>query len=86
MGETITGEVYNPPENGDGPIDEVPVAEVVDEIEAEVVDEVRDDTEIIVESKAKNEELPKKSYASIVSAKKILLCIYYTFSCCHLYW
>ncbi|GFP93492.1 putative g3bp-like protein, partial [Phtheirospermum japonicum] len=60
--EPITGEVYNPPENGDVPVvveeEEVPVAEVVDE--------VHDDTQKIVESNAKIEEVPKKSYASIV--------------------
>ncbi|KAI3450834.1 hypothetical protein Pfo_007499 [Paulownia fortunei] len=58
--EAIAGEVYNPPENGDVPIaeEEVPVAEVVDE--------VQDDTQMIVESSAKIEEVPKKSYASIV--------------------
>ncbi|KAK6163704.1 hypothetical protein DH2020_000568 [Rehmannia glutinosa] len=58
--EAIAGEVYNPPENGDVPVveEEVPVAEVVDE--------VQDETQMIVESSAKIEEVPKKSYASIV--------------------
>ncbi|KAL3633298.1 hypothetical protein CASFOL_022825 [Castilleja foliolosa] len=59
--EPITGEVYNPPENEDVPVvieEELPVAEVVDE--------VQDDTQKIVESNAKIEEVPKKSYASIV--------------------
>ncbi|KAL3850422.1 hypothetical protein ACJIZ3_012304 [Penstemon smallii] len=58
--DTIAGEVYNPPQNGDVPIveEEVPVAEVVDE--------VQDDTKLVVESSAKIEEVPKKSYASIV--------------------
>ncbi|KAL8057997.1 hypothetical protein ABFX02_04G220200 [Erythranthe guttata] len=62
--EAISGEVINPPENGDVPIaeEEVPVAEVVDE--------VQDDREIIVESSAKIEELPKKSYAFIVKHLK----------------
>ncbi|PIN14008.1 RasGAP SH3 binding protein rasputin [Handroanthus impetiginosus] len=58
--EAPVGEVYNPPENGDVPVaeEEVPVAEVVDE--------VQDYTEQVVESSAKIEEVPKKSYASIV--------------------
>ncbi|KAL0389874.1 UNVERIFIED_CONTAM: Nuclear transport factor 2 [Sesamum calycinum] len=58
--EAVAGEVYNPPQNGDVAIveEEVPVAEVVDEVE--------DDVEIVVESNPKTEELPKKSYASIV--------------------
>ncbi|KAL0436181.1 UNVERIFIED_CONTAM: Nuclear transport factor 2 [Sesamum radiatum] len=58
--EAVAGEVYNPPQNGDVAIveEEVPVAEVVDE--------VQDDAEIVVESNPKTEELPKKSYASIV--------------------
>lgn len=59
--EAISGEVYNPPENGDVPIaeEEVPVAEVVDE--------VQDEAELVVESHTKIDEVPKKSYASIVS-------------------
>ncbi|KAL0390260.1 UNVERIFIED_CONTAM: Nuclear transport factor 2 [Sesamum calycinum] len=59
--EALAGEVYNPPENGNVPIaeEEVPVAEVVDE--------VLDDAQLVVESSAKIEEVPKKSYASIVS-------------------
>ncbi|KAL3615950.1 hypothetical protein CASFOL_040244 [Castilleja foliolosa] len=58
--EPITGEVYNPHENGD-------VAVVEEEVPmAEVVDEVQDDSQKIVESNAKIEEVPKKSYASIV--------------------
>ncbi|KAK4440495.1 Nuclear transport factor 2 [Sesamum alatum] len=58
--EAVAGEVYNPPQNGDVAIveEEVPVPEVVDE--------VQDDAEIVVESNPKTEELPKKSYASIV--------------------
>ncbi|KAK6145121.1 hypothetical protein DH2020_021941 [Rehmannia glutinosa] len=58
--EPVAGEVYNPPVNGDVPIaeEEVPVAEVVDE--------VQDDAELVVESSAKSEDVPKKSYASIV--------------------
>ncbi|PHT80297.1 hypothetical protein T459_18349 [Capsicum annuum] len=59
--EADVGEVYNPPENGDVPIveDEVPVSEVVDE--------VQDVPEVVVESDNKIGETPKKSYASIVS-------------------
>ncbi|KAL6511106.1 hypothetical protein OROGR_022230 [Orobanche gracilis] len=61
--EATTGEVCNPPENGDAPVvEEVPVAEVVDE--------VQDDTHMIVGSSAKIEEVPKKSYASIVMRLK----------------
>ncbi|XP_042043553.1 nuclear transport factor 2-like [Salvia splendens] len=58
--EVVAGEVYNPLENGDVPIleEEVPVAEVVDEVE--------NGEQMIVQSSAKIEELPKKSYASIV--------------------
>ncbi|GER31397.1 nuclear transport factor 2 family protein [Striga asiatica] len=60
--EAITGEVYNPPENCEALVEQ----EVVDEEVpvAEVVDEVQDDIQV-VESSAKIEELPKKSYASI---------------------
>ena len=55
-------EVYNPSENGDGTVEEEesPVAEVVDEIP--------DDTHMDAESNSKIEEVPKKSYASIVSS------------------
>ncbi|XP_016450024.2 nuclear transport factor 2 isoform X1 [Nicotiana tabacum] len=57
--EANEGEVYNPPENGDMPVEEeVPVAEVVDEMQ--------DDSQIAVESNIKSEDAPKKSYASIV--------------------
>lgn len=63
--EAVSGEVYNPPENGDVPIteeeeeeEEVPVPEVVDE--------VHDNSEPVVESPAKIDDAPKKSYASIV--------------------
>ncbi|KAK4351640.1 hypothetical protein RND71_030953 [Anisodus tanguticus] len=57
--EAYGGEVYNPPENGDVPVEEeVPVAEVVDEIE--------DNSQGVVESNIKSEDAPKKSYASIV--------------------
>ena len=59
--EISGGEVYNPPENGEIPNaeEEVPVAEVLDE--------VQDEMQIVVESNTKIEEVPKKSYASIVS-------------------
>ncbi|KAL6506535.1 hypothetical protein OROGR_024716 [Orobanche gracilis] len=59
--EATTGEVYNPPENGDAPVvEEVPVAEVINEVQG--------DTQMIVGSNA--EEVPKKSYASIVMRLK----------------
>ncbi|KAL3649288.1 hypothetical protein CASFOL_005691 [Castilleja foliolosa] len=74
--EAIAGEVYNPPEIGDMPIAEeekFPVAEVVDEVQvevpvAEVVDEVQVDsnTDLVVESSNKSNEVPKKSFACIV--------------------
>ncbi|XP_042014984.1 nuclear transport factor 2-like [Salvia splendens] len=59
--EAISGEVYNPPENGD-----LPVTEEEEVPEPEVVDEVQDNTEPVVETPAKIDEAPKKSYASIV--------------------
>lgn len=49
-----------PVENGEVPtIEEDPVPEVVDE--------VQDSSQLVVESHTKIEEVPKKSYASIVS-------------------
>ncbi|KAF3668134.1 putative cytochrome 82C4-like [Capsicum annuum] len=52
-------EVYDPPENGDVPVEEeVPVTEIVDEMQ--------DDSQTVVESNFKSEDAPKKSYASIV--------------------
>lgn len=60
--EDVNGEDrYNPSESGDGSIieEEVPVPEVVDE--------VPNDSPMVVESSSKVEEVPKKSYASIVS-------------------
>ncbi|GAA0152002.1 RNA metabolism protein [Lithospermum erythrorhizon] len=59
------GEVYNPPENGDVPVvveEEVPVAEVVNE--------VQDDSNMVLESSANIGETPKKSFASIVKDLK----------------
>ncbi|KAG9155400.1 hypothetical protein Leryth_017923 [Lithospermum erythrorhizon] len=59
------GEVYNPLENGDVPVaveEEVPVAEVVNK--------VHDDSNIVVESNAKNGEVPKRSFASMVKDLK----------------
>ncbi|MBA0653129.1 hypothetical protein Goklo_020332 [Gossypium klotzschianum] len=57
-------EVYNPSENGYGSIEEEesPVAEVVDEIP--------DDSKMVSDSKPEMEELPKKSYASILKVLK----------------
>lgn len=65
--EAVAGEVYSPSESNDVAIvveEEIPVAEVVDEAE--------DDAQKIVESSAKIEELPKKSYASIVSMTQLM--------------
>lgn len=61
--EANGAEVYNPSENGDISLEEeeAPVAEVVDEIP--------DDSQIVADSNSKIEEVPKKSYASIVSIK-----------------
>lgn len=52
----------NPPE-----IVEVAVVEEEEEPVAEVVDEVQEVSQLVVESNTKIEEVPKKSYASIVS-------------------
>ncbi|XP_060180263.1 nuclear transport factor 2-like isoform X2 [Lycium barbarum] len=58
--EANGGEVYNPPENANVPVveEEVPVAEVVDEVQG--------DSEVVAESNIVIEEVPKMSYASIV--------------------
>ncbi|CAN4098585.1 unnamed protein product [Withania somnifera] len=58
--EADVGEVYNPSENGDAPIveEEVPVSEVVDE--------VQEGSEVVLESDNKIGDVPKKSYVSIV--------------------
>ena len=62
VGEAVAGEVSA-----------VPATIVEEEISvAEVVDEVEDDAQKIVESSAKIEELPKKSYASIVSRTQVM--------------
>ncbi|XWS76059.1 hypothetical protein CRYUN_Cryun01aG0144900 [Craigia yunnanensis] len=57
-------EVYNPTENGYCSIEEeeAPVAEVVDEI--------LDDSQMVADSNSKIEEVPKKSYASVVKVMK----------------
>ncbi|KAK8654113.1 hypothetical protein V6N13_128089 [Hibiscus sabdariffa] len=62
--EEANGQVYNPSEDGDGlnEEEEAPVAEVVDEI--------LDDSEIVADSNSKIEEVPKKSYASILKVMK----------------
>lgn len=60
--EELNGEeVINPPENGGVPIveEEEPVAEVVNE--------PQEVSQMVVESNTKIEEVPKKSYAKIVS-------------------
>ncbi|XP_073270251.1 nuclear transport factor 2-like isoform X2 [Primulina huaijiensis] len=58
--ESIAEEVYDPPDNGDVSVveDEIPLSEVVDQ--------AKDDSQIVVESNVKSEEVIKKSYASIV--------------------
>ncbi|KAL2557027.1 Uncharacterized protein Fot_01766 [Forsythia ovata] len=53
--EANGGEVYNPPDNGE-----------LLTVETEVVDEVQDHLQMVVQSNVKIEEVPKKSYASIV--------------------
>lgn len=59
--EANGGEVYNPPQNDNVPdmVEEVPVAEVVDEVQG--------DSTMVAETNIIIEEVPKKSYASIVS-------------------
>ncbi|KAL6009285.1 hypothetical protein ACLOJK_022513 [Asimina triloba] len=67
--ELNTEEVYNPSENDNGSIveEEVPVAEVVDEVPAS--DQV--DIQVVADSSSNfQEEAPKKSYASIVKVMK----------------
>ncbi|CAA0825754.1 Nuclear transport factor 2 (NTF2) family protein with RNA binding (RRM-RBD-RNP motifs) domain [Striga hermonthica] len=64
--EAIAGEVYNPPENGNC----VPVAEEEEVPVPEVVDAVQDDIEQVVVPGIKSDEVPKKSYASIVKHLK----------------
>ncbi|GMH27941.1 hypothetical protein Nepgr_029784 [Nepenthes gracilis] len=60
--EVNGGEVYNPSENGEVVEEEEPVAEVVDEVQNESL--------MVVESNSKVEEVTKKSYASIVKVTK----------------
>lgn len=60
--EEPNGEVVTPAENGDVAVveeEEVPVAEVVNEVE--------EDSHVAVESNNKVEEVPKKLYSQIVS-------------------
>ncbi|KAG8387267.1 hypothetical protein BUALT_Bualt02G0003600 [Buddleja alternifolia] len=63
--EAVAGEVYNPSENGDVPIveEEVPIAEVVDE--------VQDDEQIVVESNVKIEEVPRSFIESNVKIEEV---------------
>ncbi|XP_022847194.1 ras GTPase-activating protein-binding protein 1 isoform X3 [Olea europaea var. sylvestris] len=63
--EANGGEVHNPHENVDVPTveEEIPEEEIP---VAEVVDEVQEDSQMVVESSAQNEEVQKKTYASIV--------------------
>ncbi|XAR58752.1 hypothetical protein NMG60_11014278 [Bertholletia excelsa] len=64
VSESVDGEeVFNSSDNGEVVVEEeVPVAEVVDE--------VPDDSQLVVEPNSKIEEVPKKSYASIVMVMK----------------
>ncbi|KAI7984368.1 Nuclear transport factor 2 [Camellia lanceoleosa] len=60
--EVIEEEALNPTDNGG-----VSVVEVEEEVPvAEVVDEVPDESQVVVESNSRIEGVPKKSYASIV--------------------
>lgn len=72
--EVHEDEELNPLDNGSVSVEEeeVPVAEVVDEEVpvAEVVDELPGDSQVVGESVSKIEEVPKKSYASIVMVMK----------------
>lgn len=68
--EVNVEDVFYPTENGNGTIEEeeTPVPEVVDE--------VPDDIHMVAESNSKIEEMPKKSYASIViSICYIYMCL-----------
>ncbi|KAL8102022.1 hypothetical protein AgCh_033795 [Apium graveolens] len=52
-------------------VDEEPVAEVVDEVPVqEVIQNLPNNSKVVVESNIKSEEVPKKSYASIVKDLK----------------
>jgi len=78
--EVIGGEVYNPSESGDVSVEveeeesgdfsveeeEEPMPEVVDEIPPD--SQLVVDSQVVVESSAKIEDVPKKSYASVVSS------------------
>ncbi|CAK7349394.1 unnamed protein product [Dovyalis caffra] len=72
LSEEVAGEVYNPSEIEDGSVEEEeeeePVPEVVDEVPLE--SQVVADSPVVAESVAKIEEVPKKSYASIVKVLK----------------
>ncbi|KAF5741287.1 Nuclear transport factor 2 family protein with RNA binding domain putative isoform 1 [Tripterygium wilfordii] len=63
--ETNGVELYNPSENGDDTMEEE------EALEPEFVDEVPDDSQVVItESNIIIEELPKKSYASILKVMK----------------
>lgn len=78
--EVVGGEVYNPSESGDVSVEveeeesgdvsveeeEEPMPEVVDEIPPD--SQLVTDSQVVVESSAKIEDVPKKSYASVVSS------------------
>ncbi|KAL3573237.1 hypothetical protein D5086_027141 [Populus alba] len=68
--EVIGGEVYNPSESGDVSVEEgeevEPMPEVVHEIPPD--SQLVADSQVVVKSSAKIEDVPKKSYASVVSS------------------
>ncbi|XP_022771507.1 putative G3BP-like protein [Durio zibethinus] len=59
-------EVYNPSENGDGSIEEEETPA------AKVIDEIPDDSQMVADSNSNIEEVPKKSYASIVMKENVV--------------
>ncbi|XP_073139495.1 nuclear transport factor 2 [Henckelia pumila] len=63
--ESVVEEVYDPPPENEDVNGDVPVVEEEVPIN-EVVDQAKDDSQIVAESSAKSEEVVKKSYASIV--------------------
>lgn len=69
-------EVYNPPENEQASVEEeeAPVPEVVDE--------TSDGWQMVAESNSKIEEVPKKSYAYIVSGHQTKSYVFYLFLIC----
>ncbi|CAI0561130.1 unnamed protein product [Linum tenue] len=64
------GEVYDPSDSGDASVEgeEVPVAEVLDEVPED--SQMAIDSQVVTGSDTKIEDVPKKSYASIVKVMK----------------